>query len=236
MTPNLSELLVNKIISSHAYKVFARRQYHHYNYPIPRELLHRYWSEAVFDSGNNPEQYVERGVKSDFILGIINKYASKDNSILEIGCNAGSHLNYLFYANFRNLSGIEISPHAVRLLQERHPDLAKRLIIHNVPVEQALKQFRNRQFDIVYTMSVLEHIHPDSTHIFPQMARITNRFLITIEDEFQINNWRIFPRSYKRIFEHYDLKQIEEIDCARVPSLVGSGLERNIFARIFQKE
>jgi|GEM_PF-2464290 hypothetical protein len=86
-------------------------------------------------------------------------------------------------------------------------------------------------FDLVYTMAVLEHIHDESEFIFSHITRITRKILITIEDEGGIS-WRHFPRNYKKIFENLGMKQIEEINFkkTRVP-----GIKKEFFGRVFTK-
>lgn len=125
------------------------------------------------------------------------RYSNSNPNILEIGCNVGQNLNYLFSAGFDKLTGIEISEDAVVLMKKSYPRMAKNAKIINKPVEDAIGTFKENEFDIVFTMAVLEHIHPDSDFIFPEMARITNRYLITIEDERWVS-WRHFPRNYKK--------------------------------------
>ncbi len=127
------------------------------------------------------------------------------------------------------LSGVEISEKAVQLLKESYPEMTSHLKIHNVSVEEIIKEFKDGEFDVVFTMAVLEHIHTDSEWTFPEMMRITKDFLITIEDELGFS-WRHFPRNYKKVFESLGMKQIEEINCGRV-----DGLGERVFARIFKK-
>ncbi len=160
---------------------------------------------------------------------MIEKYADHQSRILEIGCNVGRNLNCLYTAGFRRLEGIEISEEAVELLKQSYPEMGGNSGIHNAPVEDIIKEFEDGEFDIVFTMAVLEHIHRDSEWIFAEMVRTTRGFLVTVEDERGIS-WRHFPRNYRKVFERLGLKQIEEFKCDEV-----DGLGRNFYARVFQK-
>ena len=208
-------------VSSRFYRKIAHR-------PKGRSELHQYWRQP-WDGSNLPQDYLEGKARSQFLVEIIKRYANPDAKILEIGCNVGRNLNYLFLAGFRNLEGIEISEKAVQLFKESYPEMASRIKIYNVPVEEIIKEFRDREFDIIFTMAVLQHIHTDSEWIFPEMVRITKDFLITIEDERSVS-WRHFPRNYKKVFEPFGMEQIEEINCSEVDRL-GS----KFFARIKTK-
>ena len=107
--------------------------------------------------------------------------------------------------------------------------MARYTKIYNVPVEEIIREFRDCEFGIVFTMAVLEYIHTDSEWIFPEMVRVTKDFLITIEDERCIS-WRHFPRNYKKVFESLGMKQVQEFNCGEV-GILNSGF----FARIFRK-
>ena len=165
-------------------------------------------------------------------MKIIKKRAKPNAKILEIGCNVGRTLNYLFLAGFRDLSGIEINEEAVQLLKQSFPEMAGHAAIHNAPVEKSIGQFGNGEFDIVFTMAVLEHIHRDSTWIFPEIVRIAKDYLVTVEDE-RSRGWRHFPRNYARVFESLGMKQIEEIRCNEIDGLNYSGSQ--FYARVFAK-
>lgn len=202
-----------------------RKNYHSKK---PSEIW-EYWKNPN-DGKNSPLNYLKHKKRSQFLVKLIKKYAKPNSNILEIGCNAGRNINYLYCSNFRKLSGIEINKKAVQLLRTSYPTMAKLAKIYNSPVEEIIKKFTNRQFDIVFTMAVLEHIHENSEWIFYEMTRITNSFIITIEDEKCIS-WRHFPRNYKKIFEKLRMKQVEAINCIKEEH----GLHSNFVARIFKK-
>ena len=164
------------------------------------------------------------------MVEIVKRYAAQNAKILEIGCNVGRNLNYLFLVGFKNLEGIELSEKAIQQLKQSYPKMACHTKIYNMPVEEIIREFRDCEFDIVFTMAVLEHIHTDSEWVFPEIVRITKDFLIIIEDERCIS-WRHFPRNYKKVFEPIGIKQIEELDCSDVDEL-----GRSFCARVFKKE
>jgi len=194
----------------------------------PREELHNFWRNPR--TGNLPEEYVFGEERSVFLVNLIKKYESnKSAKFLDIGCNVGRNLHYVQKEGYHNLSGIEISTNAVQLMKKEFPKLASDANIYNEPVEERIKLFTEKEFDVIYTMAVLEHIHVDSNFVFEEIARITKKTLITIEDEKSVSS-RHFPRNYKTIFEKFGLKQIEEIHCASV------GMNnKNVYARVFTK-
>lgn len=197
-------------------------------YPKNRNKLHQYWRQP-WDGANLPQGYLKGEARSQLLLENIKKIVEPDASILEIGCNVGRNLNYLFNSGFVKLSGVEISEEAVQLLKKSYPEMASESKIYNKPIEETINEFSDEEFNVVFTMAVLEHIHIESEWIFPELVRITKDFLITIEDE-QGVSWGRFPRKYKKIFGSLGMKQINEINCDKI-----DGLGSYFIARIFKK-
>jgi SAM-dependent methyltransferase len=198
----------------------------------PLDDIHAYW-RSPDDGANRPEGYVgekeSQRLRSRFLVNLVKERVYPGDKILEIGCNVGRNLNYLFTAGYRQLEAIEISEPAVKLLRERFPEMAKNTTIYNMPVEEAIPKMPDGAYDAVYTMAVLEHIHTDSEWIFPEIVRITKKNLIVIEDEKQVSS-RHFPRDYGAIFGGLGLQQIKEIAC----SPAEHGLPRGFMARVFR--
>lgn len=182
--------------------------------PKSRDELFKYWQHP--DKDNLPTDYLNAEPRSLFLLKVMRKHANADMKILEIGCNVGRNLNYLLESGYTDLSGIEICEDAVRLLKKNYPEL-KDARIYNSPVEDVIREFSDSEFDIIFTMATLEHIHKDSEWVFGEMARVS-KLIITIEDEHGISK-RHFPRDYKKVFEGLGMKQVEEIDCSDVEGL-----------------
>jgi len=192
--------------------------------------IHDYW-KLPNDGYNCPENYLRAELKrSQFLAELIEKYNSKNIKILEIGCNVGRNLNYLYSKGFRNLNAIEINANAIQLLKKSYPEMAENVNIYNVPIEEAIKKFKDNEFDVIFTMAVLQHISPRSEWIFSEMFRITNSYIITIEDEFEIS-WRHFPRNYNVIFKSLNMKQIEHKS-----NLTKEGLNHNFVMNVFKKD
>ncbi len=190
--------------------------------------IHNYWNNP--DKYNKPELYVkkEANAKSAFLYNNIKQYITKQTTILDIGCNSGRNLNYLYNLGYKNLTGIEINKEAVLLMQKTYPKLFLNSKIINLPVEIAIKGIADNKHDLIFTMATLEHIHPDSAWVFTEMIRICNGYIVTIEDE-ETNSPRHFPRNYYRIFGG----QMEQIAKLKASDYVN--LPRGFVLRVFKK-
>lgn len=175
--------------------------------------IHDYWVHQ-----SQPDHYIDKVKRSEFLTEYVKKYILKTGKILEIGCNVGRNLNHLYENGFKQLTGIEISENAITALKKTYPLLEKNSEIIHSSIEETIKQLPTHHFDLVFTMAVLEHIHPDSEWIFEDIARITGSYLITIEAE-KAEHWRLYPRNYKNIFEKYGLQQVEENRCDKESGL-----------------
>ena len=196
--------------------------------PLSREKLYSYW-KTPNDRWNSPELYLQGHERSDFLVSIVKRYLNREGSILELGCNVRRNLQNLFNAGFRNLSGVEISAKAIEIMKLKLPTLAKSSSIYNSTIEDWVQSYSSLQFDLIFAMAVLEHIHWDSDWVFSYLSKMSKKYLVIIEDEWQVSN-RHFPRNYKDIFENLGMTQLEEINCVHIP-----GLNKNFFARVFSK-
>lgn len=197
--------------------------------PLNRDRLLEYW-KSPWDGHNAPESYLQGRERSELLLKLVRQHAGTDASLLEIGCNVGRNLHYLFSAGFTNLTGVEISEEAIRLLKAAFPEMAQRIQIYNGAMEEVLPNMESDSYDLVFTMAVLEHIHTESEWVFREIVRVARDTLITIEDEEHIS-WRHFPRNYRQVFQQIGLEQVHEEDCSDIP-----GLGPGFVARVFKKK
>ncbi|HSW65480.1 MAG TPA: class I SAM-dependent methyltransferase [Dissulfurispiraceae bacterium] len=164
----------------------------------------------------NPEGYLhatpERGAK---LIELFNELGIEPSaSILELGCNCGRNLAALWDAGYHNLVGVEINPKAVRVMNANYgqsrPVLAANMHCSSIEDYTKAQDQAGVQFDVIYTMAVLFHMHPDSEWCYENIANMTGRYLITIECERSQKPPRHYARKYKAIFEGYGLKQVLE--------------------------
>lgn len=196
-------------------------------WPRTRAHLHRYWSDP-WDGINRPEEYLSGTPRSEFLVSLVRQFGPAHARVLELGCNVGRNLHHLQQSGYSDLTGVEINRGALDLLARHYPDVAATARLIHAPIEAAVTQFADDEFDAVFTMAVLEHLHPRSKDVFTHMARIAP-LVITIEDE-RGKSWRHFPRNYRRVFERLGLRQQAEQSCAQVPGL-GPKFVARVFAR-----
>lgn len=185
-----------------------------------KDELQKHWRNS-----DNPSGYFQGSKRSEYLVSLVKQYAEPDASVLELGCNVGSNLYHLWKAGYRNLSGVEINPKALKLMKQNFPDM--QVTTYEGSIEDRIKGLA--EYDLVFTIAVLEHIHRDSEWVFPEIAKRA-RMLITIEGEKSIASELHFPRNYKNIFEGLGLQQVYEKHLG--PE---EGLNTNFYARVFSR-
>jgi len=175
-----------------------------------KEKVQDYWKNEANKDENNPKTYIDaQNNRAEYFFELIkNKLNLKINEpILELGTNAGKVLNHLFSQGFQNITGIEINSNAINIMKKEYPNAHNNSNIINASLEDSLPQFKDNSFSLVFSIYVLFTIHPENNFIFEHIARISKKFIITIEAEDMVTK-RCYPRNMKKIFEKLGFKEI----------------------------
>ena len=99
--------------------------------------------------------------RSQSIINLLSPLITKEDSILEIGCNVGRNLNHLWQAGYKNVSGMEISEHAVKRLRIEYPCLAMAPVDIG-PAELSIQRYDSNSVDVIFTYGGLGACAPGS--------------------------------------------------------------------------
>jgi SAM-dependent methyltransferase len=145
--------------------------------------VRREWAER---SGEySPTYYAHYGADetSESVADILTEHVGREASVLELGSSSGRHLEYLRESGFDDLSGIELNEDAFDVMAEQYPALDRSGTFYADSIENAVEDFADDAFDVVYSVQTLQHIHPDSGWVFEEVARIAGELLVTVECE-----------------------------------------------------
>jgi SAM-dependent methyltransferase len=143
----------------------------------------RSWAER---SGEfSPTYYAEIGPNevSETLADVLSYYADESAAVLEVGCSSGRHLAHLLDSGFGNLTGVDINDESFEVMAEYFPELAETGTFHTGALEDVVTGFDDDEFDAVYSVETLQHIHPDDEWVFEELARVTGDLLVTAENE-----------------------------------------------------
>jgi len=185
---------------------------------------HEYWADPP-DLSNPQTNYIQGDEISELVLRIMDEYVERESKVLEIGCNIGRNLNLLNKNGYKELTGVDICGIALELLKTTYNGLSEACELYKSSIEDMITKIPDRAYKVIYTTAVLEHLHIDSEWVFGGMARITDDYLVTIEDELSVS-CRTFPRNYREVFEALGMVQMKAINCANIDGLTGSYVAR----------
>jgi len=146
--------------------------------------------------------------RSQTIINMLCPLITKEYSILEIGCNIGRNLNHLWQAGYKNIRGMEISEHAVKRLRVEYPCLAM-ILVDIGPAELSIQKYDSGSVDVIFTMSVLEQLHPDSGFLFKEIARVAGKYVLAIEPRQGKRSHMQYPWDIKNEFTAAGLTYID---------------------------
>lgn len=176
--------------------------------------------QQKFWANNYAEEYINKNSQFDCGKGVaawklmLEKIGPID-SVLECGCNIGRNivsLNEVLPHVSKSI--IEISQPAFEFVTSQH-DLAHAF---NGTIEDA--NFQERCFDLVFTMGVLIHIHPDNLlKNMDRMYKLSSDYILMGEYfnrtpamlEYQGQKDRLFKRDFGKLF--IESFPVELVDC-----------------------
>lgn len=165
----------------------------------------KHWQSRVIGDEHGPENYVQEDNSTYVLFEDLLKVVGEDASFLEIGCNAGRNLSFLYNHGFRNLAGIEINELSINeTMREHFPDLYKtgRFYIGNAAHE--IKNIPDDSYDVTFSIGVLEHIPPGDKSLFFDMARVTRGYIAIITGAHS----RQYPYNYDKMFDKFGFKKV----------------------------
>lgn len=177
---------------------------HGYAYPLMANER-EYWSSRQIGHEHGPEKYIKEDIITFTAFSDLLEVVNDDASFLEIGCNAGRHLNYLLEKGYRKLGGIEINEDSIsKMMKDVFPELYEigKFYIGNAAEE--IKRIPDNSYDVTFSIAVLEHIHPEDISLFKDMVRVTKKYVAVMTTE----NSKVGPYDFGKLFENLGCKTI----------------------------
>lgn len=159
----------------------------------------RYWTQQHWKSQtagdiHGYDKYLVFHPRIQVMIDEIKSRVTPDQSILDLGCNCGYYLSLVKSEGYHNLSGIDISPVAIRYGRD-HLDLEGVDLITG-SFEEVLPALisAGKRYNLVYTLgATLELVHP-SCDIIGEICSLSEKYVVLI-----ISEW---GHSYPRFWEY----------------------------------
>lgn len=145
--------------------------------------VRRHWAERTGEY--SPAYYAHYGPDetSEAIGRHLSKRLDRDATVLELGFGSGRHLSHLYDRGFDRLAGVEVNEDAREVVASAYPSLADEGTLYFEAIEDVVGTFEDGYFDAVFSVETLQHIHPEADWVLPEIQRITEEVLITVENE-----------------------------------------------------
>jgi len=132
---------------------------------------------------HNTEVFKGIDPASQVLMDEIMKLAgSPETSIVDLGCNVGRHLDYLYRQGMRNLTGVDWSERAIHDMAERYPEVYEGVKMHVASFEDYLDSDMEPA-DIVYSRgATFELVHP-SYPLIRKVAKYARHYVVLVISE-----------------------------------------------------
>ena len=118
-------------------------------------------------------------VEMDEIMALV---PERNAALLDMGCNVGRHLDYLYRQGYRNLRGVDWSSAAIRDMAARYPEMHGGSRLVNASFEEFLRN-EPEPVDLVYTRgATFELVHP-SFPLVRHVCAIAKRHVVLVISE-----------------------------------------------------
>lgn len=162
----------------------------------------RAWAGQDFDNKSiNISAYLSSTGSTEKLFEEVLPLLDKDAKILELGCNVGRNLHYLYERGYKNLTGIEISPKALGAMNTYFPEMSKKIKKIEGNIAKELKKLDSKAYDLVFCHSVLVNISSVHNHVFREICRICRGYVVTLESE---GSYTAYPRDFQKMFEKHN--------------------------------
>ena len=173
----------------------------------------------------SPTYYAHYGPDetSELVRSKIERHVGQDARVLEVGCGVGRHLAALAEAGFSELAGVDVNDDALDVLGENYPELAAAGEFHASTIESYLGDVETDAFDAVFSVETLQHIHPDETWVFDELARVTGELVVTVENEsgeygtanHVDDQLPLYYRDWQAVFTGLGFEEVESVERKR---------------------
>jgi SAM-dependent methyltransferase len=149
--------------------------------------VERYWSGVAGEIGSRPgvdvvagdDDPLARHRRARFAAEFLDALSVEGRSVLEVGCGPGGNLARLARREPRRLVGCDISAAMLSLAERTTAGSGVEL----VGVDGASLPFDDGEFDLTFTVTVLQHNHDDALPaLVASLCRVTSKELVLFED------------------------------------------------------
>lgn len=174
--------------------------------PLRRTLPASYWAHQDAVGPHGTEQYRNLDEWSYQFLEAIQRYTTRIDTVLDVGCNHGRHLRALWRRGYRRLTGVDVvattTSRYFRGLRGTFQDL--------------LPACRDQSYDAVVSYGATVELVPPTFPIVWHLSRIAKLVIVLCIQEYG----HAYPRLWTREFAWAGWRVVERSPCGQNMLLV----------------
>lgn len=196
-------------------------------FSIRRLSQRNHWKDQKLGDDHGYDKYKQERPQTPYLIKEVESRIQKQDPILDLGCNCGYYLFSLKKAGYTNLSGVDISRHAIEFgkkefgLQDAtmtvgaFEDVLPSLVSHQ------------RKFELIFSMgATIELVHP-VFDIIRYMTTLSQRYVILFIQEWGHTSPRLYEYEFQKhgflmvkCIRPYDGSEVINANLAVIPSLL----------------
>ena len=165
----------------------------------PWRLFERtHWVEQAAGNIHGYDKYNAFHCRIPILISELERRISRNDRILDLGCNCGFYLSEIRKTGFNNLTGIDISSEAIRFGKTEFGFSDSELKLGSFEEVLPLLSQQNQSFVVTYSMgATLELVHP-SFDIIKAICDVTEKYVILIISEWEHRYPRFWEYEFNR--------------------------------------
>ena len=137
------------------------------------------WEAGDIGKNKNP-QHFKKLTEIDLVqLEDIVSRTDKVTKILDLGCNCGRHLNFLFKNGYRSIYGVDVMPTAFKYMSIWFPKMYLNLKknLYNTNFQSYLPSVPDQYFDLTFTRGATVELISPNFQIVREMCRVSRSYV-----------------------------------------------------------
>jgi len=186
-----------------------------------------HWAKQKFGDVHGCQNYMHHRPQIPYLIDEINSRVKHEHAVLDLGCNCGYYLFELKKAGYKNLTGVDISSHAIKF-GKKYFDL-QNTNMHIGAFENVLPELleQGRKFDVIFSMGAsIELVHP-SFDIIKYLARLSDKYVILFIWEWGRPTARLYEYEFQKYgflmvkcIRPFDGSEIDTLNLKKIQSLL----------------
>jgi SAM-dependent methyltransferase len=194
---------------------------------IKRLRQRNHWKDQKPGDDHGYEKYTQVRPQTPYLIKEVESKAKRNDAILDVGCNCGYYLYTLKKSGYVNLSGVDISRHAIEYGRKKFQ--LHDANMHIGAFEDVLPELvsQGKKYDLIFSMgATIELVHP-AFDIIKSLTSLCQRYVILFIQEWGHTTPRLYEYEFQKqgflmvkCIRPYDGSEVTTHNLETIPSML----------------